>query len=113
MEKELIKTLDFSKLTKEEKNDYLTNIWLKDEMNKIYEYCEGDRKKMQEILYLMPFHPNLHTKIEKLIFDFKDLKESPMKSSAELQNLLGNLNNLLEKTKNKQQNKLNQEQSSL
>jgi hypothetical protein len=92
MKKEETKTLDFSNLTPEQKKDYLTNIWLKDEMTKIYDYCKGDRTKMKEILYLMPFNRELLPKIDKLIFDFKDLKEDTMKTQKELFDILYNSN---------------------
>jgi hypothetical protein len=85
-----IKTINFSNLSIEEKNDYLTNLWLKDEMTKIYEFCEGDRKNMHKILYLMPFHRSLLSKIDKLIFDFKDKKEDTIHSQNELFELFSN-----------------------
>ncbi len=85
-----IKKINFSNLSIEEKNNYITNLWLKDEMTKIYDFCEGDRKKMHKILYLMPFHRSLIPKIDKLIFDFKDKKEDTIQSQKELFELFTN-----------------------
>ncbi len=92
MNKDNIKTLDFSNLSNEQKNDYFTNLWLKDEMKIIYDYCNGDRNKMHKILYLMPFNRNLLPKIDKLIFDFKDKNEDTIQSNKELFELFYNSN---------------------
>ena len=47
---------------------------------------------MKEIIYLMPFNRELLPKIDKLIFDFKDLNEDTIKTQNELFDILYNSN---------------------